>query len=235
MSENEVNNSINESEEIDYKALFERERALRIQASDELTELQAKNAELQAKVDKVRNNIFYRLIRPFKMTIHKIRFELQRVKNCGSLKGVIEKIKFKRRQTKAMKSYGTAGFPDSQERKRQQSASFDRMVKISILVPLYNTPKNFLNDMIDSVLKQTYTNWELCLADGSDDKHSFVGSICKEYASKDKRIVYKSSKRIRVFQVIPTNAIKWPRESLLVFLTMMISFIHRHYTSMLRL
>ncbi len=191
MSENEVNNSINESEEIDYKALFERERALRIQASDELTELQAKNAELQAKVDKVRNNIFYRLIRPFKMTIHKIRFELQRVKNCGSLKGVIEKIKFKRRQTKAMKSYGTAGFPDSQERKRQQNTSFDRMVKISILVPLYNTPKNFLNDMIDSVLKQTYTNWELCLADGSDDKHSFVGSICKEYADKDKRIVYK--------------------------------------------
>ena len=58
MSENEVNNNINESEEIDYKALFERERALRIQASDELTELQAKNAELQAKVDKVRNNIF---------------------------------------------------------------------------------------------------------------------------------------------------------------------------------
>ena len=56
---------------------------------------------------------------------------------------------------------------------------FDRMVKISILVPLYNTPLQFLNEMIESVLNQTYQNWELCLADGSDDTaclhgHSYV-------------------------------------------------------------
>ena len=120
--ERDMDNNINDNE-IDYKALFERERALRIQASDELTELQAKNAELQAKVDKVRNNPFYKMIRPFKMTLNKVRFEIQRVKNCGSLKGVIEKIKYKKRQTKAMKSYGTAGFPDSQERKRQEGTT----------------------------------------------------------------------------------------------------------------
>lgn len=63
--------------------------------------------------------------------------------------------------------------------------------KYSILVPLYNTPRQFLKEMIESVQMQTYSNWELCLADGSDDKHSYVGELCKRYCSRDKRILYK--------------------------------------------
>ena len=65
------------------------------------------------------------------------------------------------------------------------------MVTISILVPLYNTPLNFLNEMIESVLAQTYQNWELCLADGSDHDHDEVEKRCREYMEKDKRIVYR--------------------------------------------
>ena len=38
---------------------------------------------------------------------------------------------------------------------------------------------------------QTYGGWELCLADGSDNEHAFVGEICKKYASEDSRILYK--------------------------------------------
>jgi glycosyltransferase involved in cell wall biosynthesis len=45
--------------------------------------------------------------------------------------------------------------------------------------------------MIDSVMAQTYGNWELCLADGSDKEHKNVMRICKSYARKDKRIKYK--------------------------------------------
>ena len=40
-------------------------------------------------------------------------------------------------------------------------------IKFSILVPLYNTPEKFLNEMIISVKEQTYQIWELCLADGA--------------------------------------------------------------------
>ena len=65
------------------------------------------------------------------------------------------------------------------------------MVKISILVPLYNTPEDFLREMLQSVLDQTYSNWELCLADGSDEEHKAVGTICKELAAKDGRIHYR--------------------------------------------
>lgn len=62
--------------------------------------------------------------------------------------------------------------------------------KFSILVPLYNTPDKFLHDMIESVQKQIYKNWELCLADASDKAHSYVGEIVVDYAKKDSRIKY---------------------------------------------
>lgn len=40
---------------------------------------------------------------------------------------------------------------------------------ISVVVPTYNTPDRYLVPLIDSMLAQTYTRWELCLADGSTD------------------------------------------------------------------
>lgn len=68
-------------------------------------------------------------------------------------------------------------------------------IKFSIIVPLYNTPPLYLRKMIESVLSQTYGNFELCLADGSDRKHRYVGDICREYRFHDKRIVYKKLKK----------------------------------------
>lgn len=73
----------------------------------------------------------------------------------------------------------------------QRKAVFAKNVKISILVPLYNTPEKFLLEMIQSVLDQTYSDWELCLADGSDLDHSYVQTICQNYAAKDSRICYR--------------------------------------------
>lgn len=73
----------------------------------------------------------------------------------------------------------------------QRAYTFDRDIKFSILVPLYNTPKNFLLEMIKSVQDQTYANWELCLADGSDSSHADVGTICAECANADPRIRYQ--------------------------------------------
>lgn len=75
--------------------------------------------------------------------------------------------------------------------KRQRKTKFPLNIKFSILVPLYNTQKDFLQEMIGSVLFQTYENWELCLADGSDSGHSYVQTLCEEIAQKDSRIKYK--------------------------------------------
>jgi len=75
-------------------------------------------------------------------------------------------------------------------KKEQDNAIFTVKPKFSIIVPLYNTKKQFLKEMIASVLNQTYANWELCLADGSDAQHSYVGNICKKIADKENRIKY---------------------------------------------
>ena len=59
------------------------------------------------------------------------------------------------------------------------------MPKISIIVPIYKAEK-YLHRCIDSILAQTFTDWELLLVDdGSPDRS---GAICDEYASKDARI-----------------------------------------------
>ncbi len=74
---------------------------------------------------------------------------------------------------------------------KQRETVFSKHIKFSVLVPLYNTPKRFLKEMIESVLAQTYENFELCLADGSGEEFSYVGEICEKYALKDSRVKYK--------------------------------------------
>lgn len=73
----------------------------------------------------------------------------------------------------------------------QRKHQFPKSIKFSIVVPLFNTPEKFLREMIQSVIDQTYANWELCLADGSDAEHGLVERICRQYAKKDSRIKYK--------------------------------------------
>lgn len=82
-------------------------------------------------------------------------------------------------------------FPSDEILEKEKHIIFKDKIKISIIVPLFNTPEEFLREMIESVLKQTYSDFELCLADGSDKEHDFVGKIVKEYQNKDKRIKYK--------------------------------------------
>lgn len=81
--------------------------------------------------------------------------------------------------------------PSDEILEQEKHTIFKDKIKISIIVPLFNTPEEFLREMIESVLKQTYSDFELCLADGSDKEHDFVGKIVKEYQNKDKRIKYK--------------------------------------------
>lgn len=59
------------------------------------------------------------------------------------------------------------------------------MSDISVIIPVYNT-KQYLSRCIDSVLRQTYSDWELILVDdGSDDGSE---RICDDYTGKDSRI-----------------------------------------------
>ena len=60
---------------------------------------------------------------------------------------------------------------------------------ISIVVPLYNTPLNFLTELLDSVVNQTYQNWELCLVDAGQDEK--VGRAVAARMAQEPRIRYQ--------------------------------------------
>ncbi len=75
-------------------------------------------------------------------------------------------------------------------RTAEESTVFENNYVFSVIVPLYNTPEKFLRQMISSVQAQTYKNWELCLADGSDGNHAFVETAVRSFAQNDSRIKY---------------------------------------------
>uniref|UniRef100_UPI002A823D7D glycosyltransferase family 2 protein n=1 Tax=Eisenbergiella porci TaxID=2652274 RepID=UPI002A823D7D len=177
--------------EKDYKEAYEQEHYKSTYLAGRVAELEDQVDDLQFKLDRIKNNPVWKASTPLRKCMHFAIRQVDRVKNCGSIGGVVTKMKYKANERKAMKHYGTEWFPSEEERKRQEETVFPNMVKISILTPLWNTPENFLRDMIGSVQKQTYGNWELCLADGSDDAHAYVGEICRELAGKDERIRYR--------------------------------------------
>lgn len=72
------------------------------------------------------------------------------------------------------------------ELEKQRNHYFKYQPKISIIVPTFNTPEKFLKEMICSVLKQSYQNWELCIADASDNKAT--KKSIEGYVNKDSRI-----------------------------------------------
>jgi len=66
-------------------------------------------------------------------------------------------------------------------------ADTDRRPLISIVVPTFNTDTDLLRACIDSVLTQSYSNWQLCIAD-DDSSKSQVKAFLREYQQQDKRI-----------------------------------------------
>ena len=74
-----------------------------------------------------------------------------------------------------------------EELEKQKKKVFAYAPKISILVPVYNTPQVFLKQMIQSVRKQTYANWELCIANANPDNEE-VKQILEICTKKDDRI-----------------------------------------------
>lgn len=85
--------------------------------------------------------------------------------------------------------YDTIRSEDVIEMKRDVE-TFKYKPLISVIVPVYNTEPNNLRLMLETVINQAYTNWELCIAEDCSDSAE-VKEILKEYESKDKRIKVK--------------------------------------------
>lgn len=74
----------------------------------------------------------------------------------------------------------------------QRNTCFGYRPLISILVSVYETPERYLRDMIESVINQTYDNWQLVLVDGSSrgEGEPHTETIIREYMGEDRKIVY---------------------------------------------
>lgn len=168
-----------------------------------IIELENELVTLQSAYSSVVNSTMWKITAPLRVVVDctkkfMMRFRVTRCfysllsswKNNGiskTLKRVKRKIVPDSQYDSIIKDF----FLPASAREAQLAVKFDRNIKISIVVPLYNTPKKFLKEMIQSVIDQTYKNWELCLADGSDKNHDYVELAVRRFLEKEPRIKYK--------------------------------------------
>ncbi len=175
-----------------WQELYEAEHIKCADLAGRVADLEAKSEELEWKLNRIKNNPLWKCSLPARNVMHWAIRQKDRLKNCGGVRGVIHKLGYKKREREAMKQFGTESFPGPEQAAAERATVFPNMVKFSILVPLWNNKREFQIEMLDSVMNQTYENWELCLADGSDAEHAYIGEICQEYARRARgRIVYK--------------------------------------------
>lgn len=77
--------------------------------------------------------------------------------------------------------------PTAEELQRQRQEIFAVTPKLSVVIPAYQTPERFLKEMIDSILSQTYENWEVCVANGGRTGDR-VDKVMSAYAKADPRL-----------------------------------------------
>ena len=100
---------------------------------------------------------------------------------------IISKVKTASTREIPYQKWITRHLPGKAELEKQRRTKLKYSPKISIVVPLYKTPEKYLRRLVESVQEQTYSNWELCLSDGSG-ADSPVAGILKQLAASDKRI-----------------------------------------------
>lgn len=77
--------------------------------------------------------------------------------------------------------------------KRQRQHKFSYSPKISVVIPLYNTPLKYLKEILESLLNQSYGNLEVCLADGSSEDN--VEKFIKRRYGRNPKIRYQRLKK----------------------------------------
>ena len=93
----------------------------------------------------------------------------------------------RRREYLAYDGFARALAPTAEELQRQREYPFAEKPLVTVAVPAYNTPPRYLHELVDSVLAQSYENWELVIADGCSPKEESREALRQE-AERDGRI-----------------------------------------------
>lgn len=175
-----------------YQAAIGQREALKVQL-----------AEVQNAYSAISNAFFWKITKPFRVCLDALKCIFGKVAFFRLMgKGIRclhengwsytwHKVKNKLTHRQEFTALANKPLFTDEELEHQRNTVFPRSIKFSIVVPLYNTPEKFLHEMIRSVIDQTYANWELCMADGSDAAHDSVEKICRQYMRKDPRIKYR--------------------------------------------
>lgn len=185
------------------KTLKSQNASLQQQVIDKQTQIRKQGAriqELTIDYNTIKAAFFWRITKPARATLdaakriisknEAVSLRLIMVKN--TIRHGYSYAKERRREYLDNKRVqGEKKWPSHEMLMIQRAELFSRDITFSILVPLYNTPLDFLKQMMQSVLNQSYEKWELCLADGSNAEHRAVGEYCREAARRDARIRYQ--------------------------------------------
>jgi len=181
--------------------------------------LEKRAAELQAEIFRMMNTIGWRLLT-------KLRKSRDLIIPQGSFRRRLYERMIRRLKEgsgivagQAYHEWLRENEPSSQdlEKQRKMARTFTYRPVFSIIVPVYNPDTEMLIEMIESVKAQTYDNWELCLADGGDEK-STSREVLQEYASSDKRIKYAGLNKNHGIAVNTNKAVEMAGGEYLVFL-----------------
>ena len=121
-----------------------------------------------------------------------IKFYLKKYGKRNTIKKIISIMInpvrfFQNKKLRDYKTWIVKNEPNNEELENQSKIKFKYQPKISIIVPLYNTKEKFFKELINCLKNQTYSNWELCLADGSPTQNKKL----EKYYIDDERIKYK--------------------------------------------
>lgn len=118
-----------------------------------------------------------------------IKSGLKYLKNNGIHKFVKRIVEGPTKKDVSYENWFKLQQPTKEQLMNQRNHKFDYLPKISLIVATYNTANRHLKAMIESVLNQTYSNWELCIADGSDNEN--VEKYIQKHYLKESRIKFK--------------------------------------------
>lgn len=125
-----------------------------------------------------------------KNNFNKISYYFRRYGLWNTLKKVFKRIfhikENRKTNQEQYKIWISNNEPSEELLEEQKNYKFEKKPKISIVVPMYNTNEIFFKELIACLKDQTYKNFELCLADGSEKENSNL----KQYMNDD-RIKYK--------------------------------------------
>lgn len=94
------------------------------------------------------------------------------------------------KDTIAYEKWFAKAAPNHETIQKQKSRVFDYRPKISFVVPMYRTNETFLKELMECFFAQTYSNWELCFADGSGEGHTLAAAVAR-FGHGDARIKYR--------------------------------------------